>query len=336
MTQAVRKLARPLRRRVRAMADAGTSVALRRRHADVAVFHDFRPPPYGGGNQFMLALVGEFERRGLAVERNQISGRTPACLFNSYNFRFDRLRAHARAGCRLVHRVDGPIGVYRGSDDGTDGRIAAINAELAHATIFQSEYSLRRHNELGLEFADPHIVRNAVDPRIFHACGRTRYDGSRPLRVISTSWSDNPNKGGEIYAWLASVLDPTRFEYTFVGRIGAPLANGCSIPPVTSARLAEILRSQDVFVTASLHDPCSNALLEALACGLPAIYIQSGGHPELVGAAGFGFRDRGEIPGLLERASDSYGQLQSAIRVPSIEDVADAYLAVLRGHEGAT
>ena len=31
----------------------------------------------------------------------------------------------------MVHRVDGPIGVYRGFDDGTDARIAEINAELA-------------------------------------------------------------------------------------------------------------------------------------------------------------------------------------------------------------
>src|SRR5436305_8253854 len=62
----------------------------RRGAADVAVFHDFRPPPYGGGNQFLLALVGELERRGLRVESNRLSGGTPACLYNSFNFDFAR------------------------------------------------------------------------------------------------------------------------------------------------------------------------------------------------------------------------------------------------------
>ena len=98
---------------------------------------------------------GELESRGLDVELNRISGRTPACLFNSFNFDFARLRRFAGRGARMVHRVDGPIGAYRGFDDGTDARIAEINAELAAATIFQSRFSLEKHRELGLELRDP-------------------------------------------------------------------------------------------------------------------------------------------------------------------------------------
>src|SRR6266508_430956 len=85
----------------------------------VAIFHEFHTPPYGGGNQFLLALVGELRRRGLDVELNTLSGGTPACLYNSFNFDFRRLRRFVREGVRMVHRVDGPIGVYRGFDDGT-------------------------------------------------------------------------------------------------------------------------------------------------------------------------------------------------------------------------
>src|SRR4051812_48341327 len=110
-------LVRPVVRRGRTEADWLRS---RRDRADVAVFHEFHPPPYGGGNQFLLALVRELEQRGLAVEVNRLSGATPACLFNSFNFDFGRLRRFARSGVRMVHRVDGPIGVYRGFDDGTD------------------------------------------------------------------------------------------------------------------------------------------------------------------------------------------------------------------------
>ena len=36
--------------------------------------------------------------------------------------------ASPATGVRMVHRVDGPVGVYRGFDDGTDARIAEINA----------------------------------------------------------------------------------------------------------------------------------------------------------------------------------------------------------------
>src|SRR5919202_5304075 len=132
------RVVRPLVRRGRTEADWLRS---RRERADVAVFNSFQPPPYGGGNQFLLALVGEFERRGLDVEVNRLSGGTPACLFNSFTFDFGRLRRFAREGVRMVHRVDGPIGVYRGFDDGTDRRVARINEELASATIVQSTWS---------------------------------------------------------------------------------------------------------------------------------------------------------------------------------------------------
>src|SRR6266545_4273987 len=69
----------------------------RRGRADLAVFHEYEPPPSGGGNQFIRALTGELERRGLTVEGNRISGGTTACLFNSFNFDPARLRRFARA-----------------------------------------------------------------------------------------------------------------------------------------------------------------------------------------------------------------------------------------------
>ena len=47
---------------------------------DVAIAHDFRPPPYGGSNQFLLALRGELRRRGLRVSANIVTRRTRACF----------------------------------------------------------------------------------------------------------------------------------------------------------------------------------------------------------------------------------------------------------------
>src|SRR4051794_15382554 len=74
----------------------------RKARHDLAVFHDFHVPPYGGGNQFLLALRRELERRGLSVEVDRLSGRTPACLYNSFNFDFARLRRFHRPEARMV------------------------------------------------------------------------------------------------------------------------------------------------------------------------------------------------------------------------------------------
>src|SRR5438552_1219570 len=184
----LRTWVRVLLRRVTTEADFLRS---RRRRSDLSIFHEFHPPPYGGGNQFLLALRGELARRGVEVEVNRLSGGTPACLYNSFNFDFARLRRFARADVRMVHRVDGPIGVYRGFDDGTDRRVVEINA-LADATILQSQYSLDKHRELGFELRNPVVIHNTADPAIFHPPASREPLDSRRLRVITTSWSDNP------------------------------------------------------------------------------------------------------------------------------------------------
>jgi len=305
----------------------------RTRHgrADLALFHEFVPPPSGGGHQFLRALTSELSARGVVIEENQISADTPVCLFNSFNFDFHRLQRFARRGARMVHRVDGPIGVYRGFDDGTDTKILRLNRALADATVFQSRYSLEKHRELGLELRDPVVIPNAVDPSIFHppTAGQARASG--PLRVIATSWSDNPRKGAETLAWLDGHLDRGRFDLTFVGRAAARFEHARVLAPVGSRELAGLLRESDVYVAASRDDPCSNALLEALACGLPAAFLRSGGHPELVGGAGLGFDVPEELPAVLEQLAAELDERRAAIRLVPIAEVADRYLEVLRG-----
>jgi glycosyltransferase involved in cell wall biosynthesis len=225
-----------------------------------------------------------------------------------------------------VHRVDGPVGVYRGFDDGTDSRIATIN-ELADATILQSRYSLEKHEELGLDLRNPAVIHNAVDPSIFHPpAQRERHER---LRVITTSWSDNPRKGADVLTWLDRHLDFDRYELTFAGNTQATFERIRVVAPLPSADLADLLRTQDVFLAPSRDDPCSNALLEGLACGLPAVFVRSGGHPELVGDGGVGFDDPEEVLAALDRLRAELDARRAAIHVPSLADVADRYLAVL-------
>jgi glycosyltransferase involved in cell wall biosynthesis len=299
--------------------------------ADVAVFHELEAAPAGGGHQFVRALEGELRRRGLRVEENRISGGTRCCLFNSFNFDHARLRRFARDEVRLVHRVDGPIGVYRGFDDGTDARIAATNRELARATVCQSRFSLEAHRRLGIELVDPVVIPNAPDPAIFSAPAEHEPLDGRRVRVVAVSWSDNPRKGADVLRALGAQADPEAVELTFVGRAPEALDGWRQVGPLGSAALAELLRGQDCYVAASSDDPCSNALLEALACGLPALFRRSGGHPELVGEAGVGFDGPADVAAALRRLVDGLDQLREAIAVPVLADVADRYLAVLRG-----
>ncbi|MBL8063367.1 MAG: glycosyltransferase [Anaerolineales bacterium] len=297
--------------------------------ADLSIFHEFEPPPTGGGHQFLRAFWKQAEEYGLHIENNLLSQSTRACLLNSFNFKEKRLQRLKRDTVLYVHRVDGPIDVYRGRDDGVDKSIHAVNLKFADKTIFQSQYSLEKHLALGMEFKNPTIVLNAADPEIFHSHARVEFSRNRRIRLIASSWSNNVNKGAMVYQWLDEHLDWERFEMTFVGRSPVVFKNIRMIPAVDSFRMAELFRENDIYLTASKNDPCSNSLIEALTCGIPAIYLQSGGHPEIVKQAGAGFEAAEQIPELLNQLIYQYEAVQSRISIPSIKEVSTQYLKVL-------
>jgi glycosyltransferase involved in cell wall biosynthesis len=301
----------------------------------IAIFHKFQKPPYGGGNQFLLALTKELVRQGYDVRANTAGKNTQVILFNSFEIDKDKLeRLYRKYRPRMVQRLAGPIGVYRGTDIEIDRKIFEWNREFADSTIFISRYSHDKYVEIGLLHKDPHIITNACDPAIFHQEGRiSAPDSKRKVKLIATAWSNNPKKGGPTLAWLDEHLDHSKYELTFVGRTKASFREAKLIDPLPSEELAKILREHDIYIAPSEDDPCSNALIEALACGLPAAYRISGGHPELVQEGGEGWSDTQTLLIAIDKIANNLESYQKKIPSHSIQDVAKQYLNVLNLNE---
>ncbi|MGE3175746.1 MAG: glycosyltransferase family 4 protein [Planctomycetota bacterium] len=296
----------------------------------LSLWNKFTPPPWGGGNQFLLALQAEAERVGVRCVQNEAGPHVGAHVVNSVQFDMERFEAQVRPRtARVIHRIDGPISVLRGTAQslGDDRRCFEFNRRHATATVIQSVYTRTALRALGLEPVRPVLIPNGADPQLFHRPPSPPKAAPR-LRVCATSWSPNPGKGAAIYQWLDRELDHDRVEFTFVGNLEAELANARVLPPLPSAELGAFLRTQDVYLTASRNDPCSNALVEALSCGLPALYLRSGGHPELVGFGGLPFDRPDEIPGLLERLRTHREMYAALLQPPELEDVCRRYLAL--------
>lgn len=154
--------------------------------------------------------------------------------------------------------------------------------------------------QYGLEPDKAVVIHPAVDPDVFRPAAHMPSGG--PLRVVTTGgllWG----KGYE-YALLAirALLDrgvAVRFDvigggeerqrllYTIhdLGLQDHVIAHG-PLPPEGVLRL---LQAADVFLLTSLSEGLSNAVLEAMACGLPVITTAVGGMPEAIsdGAEGF-------------------------------------------------
>jgi glycosyltransferase involved in cell wall biosynthesis len=301
------------------------------RQLTVGLWHTFFKPPYGGGNQFMMALRKALSRRDVDVRENELREGIDAYVLNSIHFDVDRfMDFRATHRVNVVHRIDGPIHLIRGYDREKDELCFDLNSRFASATVLQSAWTYQRIVDMGYRPVKPVIIHNAVDGDIFRSTGRIEFDPDRKIRLISSSWSNNPRKGGPVYRWIEEHLDWDRFEYTFVGNASESFSRIRHVPPVSSEELADLLRHHDIYITASQNDPCSNAVIEALACGLPVLYLNDGGHPELVAQGGLPFSDTSEIFPQLEQLVENYHAFQRLIVASRLEDVAEKYLAVIR------
>lgn len=252
-------------------------------------------------------------------------------LLNSIWFDARRfLAAATRSKLKVVHRVAGPICLARGFDREKDDELYSLNGSVASATVMQSAWSLKETLSLGYKPINPLIIYNAPDPDIFNRAGRIGFDRNRKIRLVASSWSDNPLKGGETYKWLEDNLDWDRYDYTFVGRTQIPFLRAKHIPAVGSEQLAGLYRQHDIYVFASRIEAGSNSLVEALSCGLPVLYVNTSSNGEVVGSGGLPFGNHHDMLGQLERLIDHYETFQNLIVVPALDDVVDRYLELFR------
>jgi hypothetical protein len=105
---------------------------------------------------------------------------------------------------------------------GIDYGIRDLNDEVADATVSQSRYRQKAHEELGLSFTKPVFITNAADPGIHPAV--TKHSSSK-IRLIPTSWSENPRKG-VTYKWLEGNLDWMRLVTTRDGQAADLVSHG--------------------------------------------------------------------------------------------------------------
>ena len=298
---------------------------------EISIFHHFKTGPYGGANQFVVALQQHLQSNGVKVLQNKITRKTSAILLNAFLFNTEEI-LHIKnkyPKIKIIHRVDGPIGIYRGESIDIDLKIQEINHKLAHATILQSIYSKQKQESIGLNFIKPEIIHNAANPIYFNRKNKIPFNLNRKIRLVASSWSNNPRKGGPIYKWLDTNLNFDKFEFTYIGRIKETLHNANKVEALASEQLAVELKKHDIYITASMDDPCSNALVEALTCGLPAVYLKSGGHPELVKNGGIGFHSEKELLQAIDDVVDNYRFYQQNIEISTMKEVADKYLNIM-------
>ncbi len=170
----------------------------------------------------------------------------------------------------------------------------AVTFEKAAAVHCVSEAIQEEATHYGLDPAKSVIIRPAVDPDVFRPA-TTRLPPGNTLRLIMTGsiiW----RKGYE-YALSAIALLRRRGVPVHLDIIGRGAENLRLLYTIDDLELADVvkwhgllppdkvvesLQQADVFLLSSLSEGISNAVLEAMACGLPVVTTDVDGMKEAV------------------------------------------------------
>ncbi|MEM7033809.1 MAG: glycosyltransferase family 4 protein [Chloroflexota bacterium] len=191
-----------------------------------------------------------------------------------------------RPDVKVVQRIDGSTTDYGRMDDSDDEQ-ARVNM-LADLTIMQSEYSrYSTMKKFKLIQRDGPVIYNPVDLQTFHPSNPLPDTTGGAIRVCNVSFSTARKKG----TWQFATLAQQHPDITFVLCGNYPdlpdLPNIELLGHLDRAELAQAIRSCHCFIHLSENEACPNVVTEALASGLPVLYIDSGATTELVDHCGF-------------------------------------------------
>ena len=259
----------------------------------------------GGMVSFQARLVNGLEKRGIPTSYDLGDPTCPAMLVIGGTRQLSALwRAHRR-GIRIVQRLDGMNWLHRKQKtnlryylraETNNLLLAFIRRYLADRIIYQSEFSRHWWQQVHGNLSTPcQVVYNGVDLDSFSPMGPNQRptDHFRILLVEGHLGKGNSQGLNSALGMLQLLQDVHHLpvHLVVVGDISSQLKVTLKVGEkdqvtwlgvVERDQIPQIDRSAHLLFSADLNAACPNAVIEALACGLPVISFDTGALNEIV------------------------------------------------------
>ncbi len=249
--------------------------------------------PYGGGNQFSNAFEDYLVSRGYIISRQLIKDLDAILIVNSQDelnissYGLDDISQYIKLHpyTAVIHRINS-CDESHGSSMGINAAVMRAN-QLADYTIYISRFIRDHYAARGIDAGRPGCtIFNGAEASVFHSKGRVVWSKGNKMSIVTHHWSSNYMKGFDIYERLDQLLSEKQYadnyEYKYIGNVpsGVLFRNTSVIEPIAGVQLANLLRQSHIYITAARNEAGGMHQVEAMRCGLPVLYLNSGALPE--------------------------------------------------------
>ena len=270
----------------------------------ISIGTNIKDGPWGGGNLFAINLTNYLRDKGHEVVYDLNDSNVDIILMTEprktsessafTNYDIQKYLTYKNSKALVVHRINECD--ERKMTNYVNKYLLNAN-KVADATIYVSSWIKSIFDSLDIEKKDNFVVLAGADKKIFNNIGYEPREKNEKYKIVTHHWGGNKNKGFFIYELLDTLLDEKKWsnliEFKYIGNLpkNFKFKNVKHVKPLSGQLLADEIKKSHIYLTASLNEPSGNHHIEGAQCGLPLLYIESGGIPEYCIGYGIGFNN---------------------------------------------
>jgi len=255
--------------------------------------------PWGGGNKFAIDLSNYLKAKGWKVNSDLKDKDIDIILMTeprkySQTSNYNQLRISryliVNPNTIVVHRINN---CDEGRNTKNLNKYLARANKVADCTIFISNYLKEIYIDKGLIKNNIFfVIKNGANSKLFNMDNRKRWNKKDKLRVVTHHWSNNYNKGFDIYKKLDEIvlsgINGVSIDFYYIGNVpeNFHFKNSLTSFPIESRNLADEIKRNHIYITGAKGEGAGMHHIEGAMCGLPLLYRNSGALPEY--CSGFG------------------------------------------------
>jgi hypothetical protein len=291
----------------------------------ISIGTNIKQGPWGGGNLFAINLINYLKKNNHEVVNNLDDNDIDLILITeprktSESSAFTHIDVmeyltYIKRDTLVVHRINECD--ERKNTNFVNQYLVNANKVSDH-TVFVSTWIKNLYLNQGISKKEMSVILAGADRSIFNPENFQSWDSLGPLKIVTHHWGANWNKGFEIYQQLDKMLEnpewKAKFEFQYIGNLPPKFKfnNSTHTKPLSGIAMAQEIKKNHLYLTASLNEPSGNHHIEAAQCGLPLLYINSGGIPEYCEGYGIEFNNLNFQEKLLE-AFNSYEAIRDKV-----------------------